>query len=121
VLAYDSGSCAKLMCLLGVERPELEAEPRTLLTMSGMLKDVGEGDKKECVAEGVGGALPPATLPFAELFVELFLECFIADNLGGDGARVDEECVPLVKRREMEAVAVDVPASATGAGVLGRN
>lgn len=46
---------------------------------------------------------------------------FIADTRGGDGARVEEECVPLVKSLEIEAVAVDVPASATGAGVRGIN
>ena len=38
---------------------------------------------------------------------------------GGDGARVEEECVPLEKRRDMEAVAVDADASGGLAGVMG--
>jgi len=74
----------------------------------------------EVAVVGVGGAVGlalPAKLPLTELF----LECFIADCLGGDGARVEDECVPLVKSRDIEAVAVDVPASATGAGVRGKN
>ena len=53
--------------------------------------------------------------------VEEAPERFMADCRGGEGGRVEEECVPLVKRREMEAVAVDVLASATGAGVRGKN
>ena len=44
-----------------------------------------------------------------------------ADCRGGEGARVDEECVPFVNNRDIDAVAVDVPDSATGAGVTGRN
>lgn len=98
--AYDSGSSAKLI-RFGVERPELGALPNALATptpsRSGML--VVEGDS--------------AGVPFGD-------GCFIADCLGGDWGRVDEECFPLVKRRDMDAVAVEVPASATGAGVRGR-
>ena len=52
--------------------------------------------------------------------VEEFGERFIADCRGGEGGRVEEECVPLVNRREMDAVAVEVPASATCAGVRGK-
>lgn len=101
VLVYDSGNAAKLI-RLGVDRPELGVllPPRkTELTpnMSGKLSTVGDGE---------GFAL---------------LARFIEECLGGDGGRVDEECVPLVKRREMEAVAVEVAASATGAGVRGKN
>lgn len=48
------------------------------------------------------------------------IEYFIAETRGGDGGRVDEECLDFVKSRETDAVAVDVPASATGAGVRGR-
>lgn len=46
-------------------------------------------------------------------------ERFIADCRGGDGARVDDECVPLVNNRETEAVAVDVLVAGVGAGVRG--
>lgn len=102
VLAYDSGSSAKLMRLLGVERPELAGEALriTLLTMSGMLSVVADGDGVDedvwkrggtvsvCdVEEGVGGALEPDS----RFIAELFLECFIALSRGGEGARVDEE------------------------------
>lgn len=34
---------------------------------------------------------------------------FMDECLGGDGGRVDDECLPLVNKRETEAVAVDVP------------
>ena len=44
----------------------------------------------------------------------------MADCRGGEGGRVEEECVPLVNRREIDAVAVEVPASATGGGVRGK-
>lgn len=47
-------------------------------------------------------------------------ERFMADCSGGEGGRVEEECVPLVKKREMDAVAVEVPASATDAGLRGK-
>jgi len=47
-------------------------------------------------------------------------ERFMADCRGGEGGRVEEECVPLVRRRETEAVAVEVPASAVGAGLRGK-
>ena len=117
MLAYDSGSSAKLMCLLGVERPELEVDVtplRTLLKISGILSVVGEGGGTEdtgsarlLVELGVGGA-------------ELFLECFIALCLG-EGARVEDECVPFVNSLEIDAVAFDVLASGSGAGVLGIN
>lgn len=97
VLIYDSGSAAKLI-RLGVDRPELGVLPPPKTdNMSGMLSTVGDGE---------GFAL---------------LVRFIEECLGGEGGRVDEECVPLVKRRDMEAVAVEVAASATGAGVRGKN
>jgi len=111
VLAYDSGSSAKLIrLLLGVDWPELGALPppsKTLLTKSGRLSVVGVGagdpSKSDAVRliEGEGR--------------------FSADCRGGEGARVDDECVPFVYSLEIEAVAVDVPASATGTGVRGRN
>ena len=43
VLAYDSGSSAKLIRLLGVDMPELEVlpPPRTLTTTSGKLSGGG--------------------------------------------------------------------------------
>lgn len=94
--AYDSGSSAKLI-RFGVDRPELGVLPPKTLTpkKSGTLSVVGDGD-------GVTAG-----------------DCFIAECLGGEGGRVDEECWPLVKRRETDAVAVEVPSSATGAGVRG--
>lgn len=52
---------------------------------------------------------------------ELLLECFIALCLGGEGACVEDECVPFVKSLEIDAVALDVVASGIGAGVLGIN
>lgn len=108
VLAYDSGSWAKLIRLLGVDIPELGVlPPRTLTTMSGKLNVRGLG----LVEVGVGAG---------DKDVEEAGERFIADCRGGEGGRVEEECVPLVKRREMDAVAVEVPASATGAGVRGK-
>ena len=48
------------------------------------------------------------------------VDCFIAECGGGEGGRVDEECLTFVKSRETDAVAVDVLAWATGAGVRGR-
>jgi len=116
VLAYDSGSSAKLIRLLGVDIPELGVTgvvlpPRALTTISGKLRDefelLGIG-----VEVGVGGT--------TDKYVEEDGECFMAECRGGVGGRVEEECVPLVKRREMDAVAVDVPASATGAGLRGK-
>jgi hypothetical protein len=41
--------------------------------------------------------------------------------LGGEGACVEDECVPFVKSLETDAVAFDVLASGSGAGVLGMN
>jgi len=113
VLAYDSGSSAKLIrLLLGVDRPELGVLPppppiRTLLIKSGRLSVVG-----------VGGC--DASTSDAVRLIEGD-DRFSADCRGGEGARVDDECVPFVYSREIEAVAVDVPASATGTGVRGRN
>jgi hypothetical protein len=129
VLAYDSGSSAKLMRLLGVETrarggrggcPSQSVAPlRTLLTISGMnVVGVGEGDL-EGVQKGWGsGSLAEVGVADVE---ELFLECFIALCLGGEGARVEDECVPFVKSLEIDAVAFDVLASGSGAGVLGMN
>lgn len=45
---------------------------------------------------------------------------FNDECLGGDGGRVEEWCVALVKRRDTDAVAVDVPDDATGGGVRGK-
>lgn len=59
-----------------------------------MDSDVGEGAAGEGVAEG----------------------CLSDECRGGDGGRVDDVCVGLVNRRETEAVAVDVPAAASGGG-----
>jgi len=132
VLAYDSGSSAKLIRLFGVERPELEDTApfplrplRTLLTISGMwsVVGVGEGDLEDGEGRskkdgGSGRCVEEVPDADAE---ELFLECFIALSLGGEGARVEDECVPFVKSLEIDAVAFDVPASGSGAGVLGIN
>lgn len=118
MLAYDSGSFAKLIRLLfGVECPELDAlppPPRTLLTKSGRLSVVDECVDDIPKSDGVrlidnNGGEP----------VEV--DRFSADCRGGEGARVDEECVPFVYNLEIDAVAVDVPASAAGAGVRGKN
>jgi len=68
-------------------------------------------DQPELDADVVFGVSAP--LPFG-------VGCFMAECLGGDDGDVDEECLAFVKSREMEAVAVDVPASAAGAGVRGR-
>lgn len=109
VLAYDSGSSAKLIRLLGVDIPELGVlPPRTLTTMSGRFKK-----GLELVEIGVGGT--------GDIDAEEAGERFMADGRGGEDGRVEEECLPLVRRREIEAVAVEVPASATGAGVRGKN
>lgn len=117
MLAYDSGSSAKLMRLLGVDCPELGAllpplpAPSTRPTNSGMLSVDGVGvgvcEALLALALGDGGRAAAAR--------------FIADWRGGSGGRVEDECVPFVKSREMEAVAVDVPACATGGAVRGRN
>lgn len=117
MLAYDSGSSAKLMRLLGVECPELEEDVapvrplRTLLTIPGSMED-------ESDTGGSGTWTAEVGVADAE---ELFLECFIALCLGGEGARVEDECVPFVKSLEIDAVAFDVLASEIGAGVLGIN
>lgn len=98
-LAYDSGSSAKLM-RLGVDTPEGHSLPRTLATpfpnISERLPALGD-------ERGVGGT----DGTFRE-------EC-----VGGEGGRVDDECLPFVKRRDIEAVAVDVPATGAGVGVTG--
>ena len=120
MLAYDSGSSAKLMRLLGVDCPELGAllpalpAPSTRPTNSGMfsIEGVGVGVCEALalvlvLALGDRGRATPAR--------------FIADCRGGDGGRVEDECVPFVKSRETDAVAVDVPACATGGAVRGRN
>jgi hypothetical protein len=141
VLAYDSGSSAKLIRLLGVDRPELDAEAdtdaaartlSTLLTISGMLSVVGEDileDEVEAeIAEDTEGVVVKAReistlregVPGMEEEDWLF-EFFIALCLGGKGACVEDECVPFVNNLEIDAVAVDVPASGTGAGVRGMN
>jgi hypothetical protein len=115
VLAYDSGSSAKLIRLLGVDMPELEVlpPPRTLTTTSGKLSAEGVFKLElERVEVGVGGTEDEG--------VEEGGDRFMADCRGGEGGRVEEECVPLVNRREIDAVAVEVPASATGAGVRGK-
>ena len=39
---------------------------------------------------------------------------------GGEGGRAEEECVPLVKSRDIDAVAVDVLASGGDAGEMGK-
>ena len=115
MLAYDSGSSAKLIRLLGVDMPELEVlpPPRTLTTTSGKLRGVFKLELElEWVEVGVGGTEDEG--------VEESGERFMADCRGGEGGRVEDECVPLVNRREIDAVAVDVPDSATGAGVRGK-
>lgn len=98
-LEYDSGSSAKLM-RLGVDTPEGRSFPRTLATpfpnISERLPILGD-------ERGVGGT--------EGTFKE---EC-----VGGEGGRVEDECLPFVKRRDIEAVAVDVPETGTGAGVTG--
>lgn len=115
MLEYDSGSSAKLIRLLGVDIPELEVlPPRALTTISGKFR--AEGDFTiELELLGVGVEIA------GDKDVDEEGERFIADCSGGEGGRVEEECLPLVKRREMDAVAVEVPASATGAGLRGKN
>lgn len=44
---------------------------------------------------------------------------FREECVGGEGGRVEDECLPFVKRRDTEAVAVDVPEIGAGAGVTG--
>jgi len=115
VLAYDSGSSAKLIRLLGVDMPELEVlpPPRALTTTSGKLSASGVFKLElEGVEVGVGET--------EDNDKEEDGECFMADCRGGEGGRVEEECVPLVNRREMDAVAVEIPASATGGEVRGK-
>lgn len=57
MLAYDSGSSAKLIRLLGVDCPELDGVPalppprRTLLTRSGILSEVAVGDGAALLTE----------------------------------------------------------------------
>jgi len=99
-LAYDSGSSAKLI-LFGVEPPDPGLlPPKAIATpapiISGILIVVGEG-------EGRGEELDEG--------------CFNDECRGGDGGRVEEVCVGFLKRRETDAVAVEVLASAVGAGV----
>ena len=96
-LAYDSGNSAKLI-RLGVERPELgllppNASATPAPSISGMLF-TGEGG-----GFGDGGTE----------------RCLSEEWRGGEGGRVDDVCVGLVNRRETEAVAVEVEASARGA------
>jgi len=45
---------------------------------------------------------------------------FIDECLGGDGGRVEEWWVDFVRRRDTDAVAVDVPDDAIGGGVRGK-
>lgn len=75
----------------GVELPEAEADlnPNGWMIASDTLSILIEG---EGVCVGVGGA-------------DRF---FIAECRGGEGGRVEDECRLLVKRRETDAVAVDV-------------
>lgn len=77
---------------MGVVVPEDEPNPNGEISASGTLNilKLGLG-----VCVGVGGVL--RILPFS------------ADCLGGDGGRVEDECRDLVKSREMDAVAVEVP------------
>lgn len=88
---------------LGVDSPEEGVLPVKRATPTpnkpGKLDVDGDG----VIETGVGGA--------DDLFKD---EC-----LGGDGGRVDEWCVDLVRRRDTEAVAVDVPEDATGIGERG--
>jgi len=44
---------------------------------------------------------------------------FREECVGGEGGRVEDECLPFVRRRDIEAVAVDVPEIGAGAGVTG--
>lgn len=84
MLAYDSGSWVKLIHLLGVDCPELGVQPfSTRPTRSGILNVLGDGGR--VLLMGVDG------------IVELSLERFMADCRGGEGAHVDDECVPLVR------------------------
>jgi len=86
---YDSGSSAKLI-RFGVDTPDDDALPITLATpfpnASDRLIVLGDGN-------GVGGTE----------------RTFNDECAGGDGGRVDIEWRPLVKSRDIEAVAVDVP------------
>ena len=86
MLAYDSGSSAKLIrLLLGVDCPELGVLPppsRTLLIKSGRLSAVGVGGCDVSKSDGV-------RLIDGD-------DRFSAECRGGEGARVDDECVPFV-------------------------
>jgi hypothetical protein len=92
-LAYDSGSSAKLILFgVGVDTPDdaLLPPPPPPLT-SGKHNEVGDGDG-----------------------------CFIADDRGGEGGLVEDECVAFVNNRDILAVAVDVPEDGAGGGVRGK-
>jgi len=45
--------------------------------------------------------------------------CLSDECRGGSGARVEDVWMPFVKRRERDAVAVEVPDEGPGAGVRG--
>ena len=97
-LEYDSDGSMKEM-RFGVDVPD---EPALLFrprpNRSGMLSMDGEGEGIAAIGEaGVGVTGVEGT--------ELF---FREDCLGGDCPR-DVVCRPLVKSRETDAVAVDVP------------
>jgi len=114
VLVCDAGSSAKLIRLLGVDMLELGVlpPPRSLVTTSGKLRAIGVFTMElEWVKLGLGEARDKDMEEG---------ERFMADRRGGEGRRVEEECTPLVKNREMDAVAVEVPASATYAGLQGK-
>ena len=90
-LAYDAGSSAKLICF-GVN---LWPPPPFSFSFPSLLGDDADDD-----FNGVPGVDRP----------------FIDDCRGGDGGLVDDEWIALVNKREMDAVAVDVPDSGTGGG-----
>lgn len=83
MLAYDSGSSAKLMRLFGVDIPELGVlDPRALTTMSGRQSARGICKTELELAEvGVGGTEDEG--------VEGAGERFMADCRGGEGGRVE--------------------------------
>lgn len=103
-----SGSSANEMRLgVGVERPDdaaLLVRERVKPNAPGMPSSVGVGGAEGAGVEfgvgveegfGVGGAE----------------RCLSTDCRGGDGGRVDDECRAFVNIREMDAVAVEVPAT----------
>ena len=94
-LAYDSGRGPKAT-FRGVERPEdVRLEPG--VPRSGILS-VEPPDKDVAIAGG---------------------RCLSEECLGGDGARVDVECEPLVYRRDILVVRDDVPITGSTGGVRG--